>query len=273
MNIDEKSCREFQPIIQDECLFCTKPSLKSASKKEVRIIGKVPINKKYIHRIDRPGDRGYQVAVPIPELGRDKKGHIRCLTAWFNDNKTGGKGKSLIAAIRFRDEAIKEFNLSLESRVIAPSPDVNIYWNEKHQKYDVRIQTKDATISNTFSLKSWIIKEVAYTEAKRWRDTVRADLNLPPAPGAFNTNIVQFEERKQEIIEHRTSLIRASFAEAIEKQREIERVKPNHDGISRTKIRRQAQKESDAWYETVRDHGLHANTTQLYIRKGKHKRF
>lgn len=202
-----KDCRSYDAVVVDECLFCTQPSFRAGSKRLLpRIVGKGPINKKYISRHDNRKGHGYQVRVPVLELGRDEGGKVRNMSAWFADLKCGGRDKALKKAIEFRDTAAREFNVPIEGRVRPePHSDVNIYWREDGSYYVVKIHVHGIQVSRCFYAHTWGFKENAYVEARRWRDLQRADLGLPPAPGALPV-LVDFEERKREIVERAVAL-------------------------------------------------------------------
>lgn len=199
------TCVRYETTVEDECAFCTRPSLRSLTKDPratVTLIKKTPVtNMKYVSRHDGRKGKGWQVRVPLRELGVGPRNRSREFTAYFADGKLGGRRVALRKALRFRDEVAAEFGLPLDSRVLRPvGINVNIYWKEKGQYYIVHFNTPTGTLSRCFYASTWGFKENAYIEARRWRDLQRSDMGLQPAPDATPT-LVDFASRRQEIAE------------------------------------------------------------------------
>lgn len=187
--ITKVNCRAVKGkvTVDSECAFCTNPELRSRQLRPTkpRIVGKESLNKKYVYRTDAHHWSGYQVKIPVAELGVNARGKTRSLCASFSDNFYGGRLKSFAAAMKYRDEAVAEFGLSLEPPVRVPTnPDVNIYWINSRGYYEVRINLSSMRLSEVFRVSTWLTREDALTAARHWRDLQRALFDLPPAPGA-----------------------------------------------------------------------------------------
>lgn len=215
LNNDDVSCRAFKPIIQNECLFCSKPELKSTSNKP-RIINKPEINMLNIRRVTMA--KSYQVRIWIRNIsGKGGKGESKA----FADSKYGSRKAALDAAIAWRDEMREAAGLS------------PVYKDEPTSQIQAEVSIDLRSIN-------------------------------PSLPEESRFHLIT---NRQAIIQALSERHKEEQLKEAERERKSQRVKPNHDGTSRHLA------EQQAWFEIVRDNGLHMSPTRnggrRYHKKGR----